>query len=397
MLYRFTNIVVMGVFLVLAPHGFAGEIEEESSSGLTISAVWGLLGYPRTAELNQQEKLATSETNEEEVVQNPLYIPDIAAPTPNDTNNAQPAPVVQPSPSAESVAPPVQATEQASPSSSALKNPNDEDATPGVEVQNTIKQEVLFENVDLLASRVVQFSNGNQKAYQKAKDAYSANPKNPLVYYITTHNPEDFWLGLINFGIDNHDVTSLDLMWIIHEYARPYYVKQQQAEALFKDVIVAHLASAKVGIITDLLTSLSIQPTNSWSYTYDKNDRFSILANTLELGYSNAKYTQALKDIMDRLPAEKVDAYESVKLHVKNEIVSYNLVAWLLKDKAHYVVKKYDYAVRAAQHLFARRLAAQNSDKPDLQGDIVALATVLLRERLINEDAYAKASTRFIK
>ena len=41
--------------------------------------------------------------------------------------------------------------------------------------------------------------------------------------------------------------------------------------------------------------------------------------------------------------------------------------------------------------------AALASDKPDLHGDIVALATVLLRERLMTDAEYAKASTRFIK
>ena len=395
MLYRRINIVVAGLFLVLALPGVAANVEGEASSGLTMSAVWSLFGYPRTAELQQHHESETSESGDE-VVHNPLYEPEAVAANSGESEAKEPAPTEQPSPAAASIAPPVQPTESALQTSSALANTHD-NATPNITEQTTIRLQDPAINMELFASRIEQFSQGNQAAYLKANEAFLANKKNPLVYYITKQNPEDFWLGLINFGLDNSGITSLDLMWIIHEYARPYNINKQQAEKLFKHVIVDHLSGSKSSKIIDLVTSLSIQPTNSWTYTYDNNDRFSVLANMMELGYTNAKYTEAFKYIINCLPAEKVDVYESVKLHVKNETASYNLVSWLLKDKAHYVVKKHDYAVLAAQHLFTRRLAALASDKPDLHGDIVALATVLLRERLMTDAEYAKASTRFIK
>lgn len=251
---------------------------------------------------------------------------------------------------------------------------------------------------ELFASRIDQFANANVGAYEKAKkDCEGDNNKNPLVFHITTKNPSDYWMGLINLSIDRNEMTSTDLMWIVQQHVQPSSLEKHLADQLYYDVITGHLKGAKAGKITKLLTDISITPVGSVLSPYKRGEKFNVLVNIMELGYWNAGYTKSFTEIVDLLPACAIDSYASVSLMENKEQITHSLASWIATNNEHYIVKKHLYAINSAVHVFKHRLKHNvAAGVRDVSTHFVELSTILLREKQISPEEYGQASTRFI-
>lgn len=249
---------------------------------------------------------------------------------------------------------------------------------------------------DLFASRIDQFASANVGAYEKAKKDGESD-KNPLVFHITTKNPSDYWMGLINLGIDRNEMTPADLMWIIHQHVQPSSLEKHLADQLYYDAIIGHLKGSKAAKITKLLTDVSITPVGSVWSPYKKSEKFNVLVNMMELGYWNPAYTKSFKEIVDLLPADAIANYTSVTLTENKENVTHSLASWINTNNEHYIVKNHLYAIDSAVHVFRHRLKHNAAEGVrDLPAHFVKLATILLREKRISPEEYGQASTRFV-
>jgi hypothetical protein len=274
--------------------------------------------------------------------------------------------------------------------------PPSEAQTTGVEQLAALPPQTELTD-DLAASRIDQFTGSNVNAYMKARDSFGKDPTKPMVYHITRNNPSDYWQGLIDLGLDRNEITPDDFMWVTDEHAKPYWLAKHHADQLFESMIIKHLTKGtKSAKVTNLLTAISIKPKSGYFFKYSKNERFNVLVNMIALGYYNAEYTKAFEQIASLLPADKIDAYESVSLTENNKTVTHSLAAWLMVNKA-YIEDGYAYAVKAATHVFNHRLKhTVTVGERDLQGPFMSLASLLLRTKNISDAEHAGASIRFI-
>jgi hypothetical protein len=245
-------------------------------------------------------------------------------------------------------------------------------------------------NQESLSQSIIgKFTYAYLEAYDKAKEDWQKRQQAPLLKYIVKGNTESFWDGLINLSLQRNELTSNDIMWSIHEYAKPYELTKNEAYILFN--ILRDFLKEKKGKMQDKFLDPSIAPERRWFSNYSNDIKFNALVYALELGYYNEKYTEIFKEITSILSVKVQENAIAVKDIKEGKEISLNLISWI-NDNKTYINKDYKYIREAACHLFV----IWSKDHPNrFPKEFGEMATILLQKEYITCADYANVSKYF--
>ncbi len=282
-----------------------------------------------------------------------------------------------------------------------------------------------------------------EKQYSKGKNAFSVDKTKPLIAHLVSNSDFLLWEPLILMAYK--EFTARDLQWVIQEYSLAQTLSLEEAQELFKLVILAHgeKAQPEKGVhedvkvaekedeskekeedvhytthITTLLEEVVFpEQVRFWSSGISyianptaRNRIDSILIDCIEHGYF-----RAFEQILQAFPSFVTTAHEKglVKRHEMGDLKNsgwlgnefdystkeYSLIGWVSRHSGKYLwaaQERRENYVNALQIVFRELLKQGSVEKKNITQDVFDIMQQLFQQKDLSKETSLQAALQLI-
>lgn len=256
---------------------------------------------------------------------------------------------------------------------------------------------VLDKNIDGLAltnSTIFDYAQGLKDRYEAARKEFEAQKKLPFIYFLVKAFGPESWPATIDHGFKVGNFTIEDIMWVIAESAKPYYLAKDQADSLFSNMIINKLKKSGPlrEVLIELLTSVSMVPTNGWFERYPANTKLSPLAYMLEDAYYSPKLTDQFAIIVENLPAN-IENKVAMEYSEGDAHKTLTITAWIHRQ----LMKGYSQYIKPALHIVDLKLKEDVNKNIYISIELGGLIDYLYSQTYLPLESYKGALLKYKK